>query len=119
MPRVSTAARRRGARASILIGFAVLVALLSTANLWSRQGPAIRAVDEATLRGFTGVYEWKPNGFLYLQLWAELSGSKQLVAVDENGEVRTLYSTGPDRFFAGPGAALPESVESRIEFHRD
>lgn len=119
MPGVSTATRRSVARTSILIGFAVLVALLGTAILWSRQGPAIRPVDEATLRSVTGVYEWEPDGFVYLQLWAELSGTKQLVAVDETGNIRTLFPTGPDSFFTGPGAALSDSVESRIEFHRD
>ena len=60
-----------------------------------------------------------PDAFVYLQIWSELSGSNQLVAFDETGEVRTLYPTEPDRFFAGPGAAVPGAVESRIEFQRD
>jgi pimeloyl-ACP methyl ester carboxylesterase len=30
-----------------------------------------------------------------------------------------LYPTDRDRFFAGPGVAVPTSVESRIEFQRD
>jgi hypothetical protein len=41
------------------------------------------------------------------------------VAFDERGEARTLYPTDRDRFFAGPGAALPVSVESRVSFQRD
>ena len=66
-----------------------------------------------------GPISWEPNAFVYLQMWSELSGSNQLVAFDESGEVRTLYPTEPDRFFAGPGAAVPDAVESRIEFQRD
>jgi len=30
-----------------------------------------------------------------------------------------LYPTDRDRFFAGPGAAVPASIESRVEFQRD
>jgi pimeloyl-ACP methyl ester carboxylesterase len=52
-------------------------------------------------------------------MWSELPGTNQLVAFDENGEVRTLYPTGPDRFFTGPGAAIPSAIESRIQFERD
>ena len=45
------------------------------------------------------------------------AGKNQLVAIDEPGNVRTLYPTAAtDRFFTGPGAALSTSVESRIEF---
>src|SRR5262249_38310684 len=32
---------------------------------------------------------------------------------------RTLYPTDSDQFFAGPGAAVPTSIESRVEFQRD
>ena len=71
------------------------------------------------LREYAGAYQWDRNAFLYLQIWAELAGTNQLVAFDETGELRTLYPTEPDRFFAGPGAAVPASVESRIEFQRD
>src|SRR5262249_26952373 len=35
------------------------------------------------------------------------------------GEVRTLYPTDDERFFTGPGAAVPTGIESRIEFQRD
>src|SRR5207302_942089 len=43
----------------------------------------------------------------------------QLVAFDESGDVRMLYPTDRDRFFAGPGVAVPASIESRVEFRRD
>src|SRR5260370_32542117 len=55
-------------------------------------------------------------------MWDEFSGfgkPAQLVAFDESGEVRTLYPTDGGRFFAGPGAAVPASIESRVEFQRD
>jgi pimeloyl-ACP methyl ester carboxylesterase len=86
------------------------------------QTPAVRAVDEKVLREYAGVYRWGPDAFVYLQLWNEFVGFEkpgQLVAFDESAEVRTLYPTDPDRFFAGPGMALSTSVESRIEFQRD
>jgi len=119
MPRVSTAGQRTGKRASILVGVAVIATLLASVIVRPIQGPSIRTVDEVTLRGYAGVYEWDQQGFLYVQLWSELAGSNQLTAIDETGEVRTLYSTGPDRFFAGPGAAVSDTIESRIEFQRD
>ena len=86
------------------------------------QTPAVRAVDEKVLREYTGVYRWEPNAFVYLQLWNEFTGFDkpgQLVAFDESGEVRTLYPTDRDQFFAGPGIAVATSIESRIEFQRD
>jgi pimeloyl-ACP methyl ester carboxylesterase len=86
------------------------------------QSPAVRAVDEKGLREYSGVYSWATDGFVYLQLWNEFSGfdkPAQLVAFDESGEVRVLFPTAADQFFAGPGAALSSSVESRIEFQRD
>ena len=55
---------------------------------------------------YVGVYQWEPNAFVYLQMWNEFTGTNQLVAFDESGEVRTLYPTDRDRFFAGPGAAV-------------
>ena len=76
-------------------------------------------VPEEVLREYTGMYEWEPDAFVSLQLWTELSAKPELVAVDESGELRTLYPTERDRFFAGPGAAVPGKVESRIEFDRD
>ena len=84
------------------------------------QAPAVRSWDEKLLREYTGVYRWEPNAFVYLQMWNEFSGFAkpgQLVVFDESGEVRTLYPTDPDKFFAGPGAAVSTAIESRIEFH--
>ena len=83
------------------------------------QGPVVRAVGDDVLREYVGTYEWAPDTFLYLQLWSELTGKNQLVAFDESGEVRALYPTDRDAFFAGPGAAVPTAVESRIKFLRD
>lgn len=83
------------------------------------QAPTVRSVDEKTLREYAGAYQWEPNAFVYLQMWSEFTGKNQLVAFDESGEVRVLYPTDDDRFFAGPGAAVPNGVESQIEFQRD
>jgi pimeloyl-ACP methyl ester carboxylesterase len=86
------------------------------------QTPTVRPVDENVLREYTGVYRWQSNAFVYLQLWNEFSGfdkPSQLVAFDESGDVRVLYPTDRDQFFAGPGAALPTSIESRVAFQRD
>lgn len=108
----------RGTRTTIttIVG----VALLGGATgLFATQVPTVRSVDEKILREYTGSYEWEPNAFVYLQMWSEFSGKNQLVAFDESGEVRVLYPTDNDRFFAGPGAADPNAVESRIEFQRD
>ena len=54
---------------------------------------------------------------MYLQIWDD-GKPGQLVAFDESGEVRTLYPTERDHFFAGPGVAVLTSIESRIEFQR-
>lgn len=83
------------------------------------QTPSVRPVDETTLREYSGAYRWGPDAFVYLQLWNELTGTNQLTAFDESGEVRTLYPTGHDRFFTGPGAAVATEVESQVEFQRD
>jgi len=83
------------------------------------QAPAVRSVDERILANYTGVYQWEPNAFLYIQMWSEFTGKNQLVAFDESGEVRTLYPIADDRFFAGPGAAVPTAIESRIDFQRN
>jgi pimeloyl-ACP methyl ester carboxylesterase len=81
----------------------------------------VQLVDERALREYTGVYQWAPDAFVYLQMWDEFSGfgKPQLVAFDETGDVRTLYPIAGDTFFAGPGAAMPGSIESRIAFQRD
>lgn len=100
--------------ATVLLGAAITLRAL--------QNPVVTPVDEKVLREYTGVYQWGPDAFVYLQMWDEFSGfgkPRELVAFDESGEVRTLYPTNRDQFFAGPGAAVPTSVESRIEFQRD
>ena len=102
----------------IVVGLIVLAALVSTLIARSFQSPAIRAVDEAILREYAGTYQWDRNAFVYLQIWPELTGTNQLVAFDETGELRILYPSAPDRFFTGPGAAIPTPVESRIEVQR-
>jgi len=81
------------------------------------QTPAAPAVDETVFREYAGVYQWGPNAFVYLQMWDE-GKPGQLVAFDESGEVRTLYPTERDHFFAGPGVSVSTSIESRIEFQR-
>ena len=99
---------------TVLLGTMIALSALQT--------PAVRAVDEKVLREYTGVYRWEPNAFVYLQMWNEFSGftkPSQLVAFDESGEVRTLYPTDRDQFFAGPGMAVSTSIESRVEFQRD
>ena len=105
------------------IGAAVATVLFGTMiGLSARQSPAVRDVDEKILREYTGVYRWEPNAFVYLQMWDEFTGfgkPGQLIAFDESGEIRTLYPTDHDQFFAGPGMAVSTSVESRIEFQRD
>ncbi len=66
----------------------------------------VSSMDQNVLREYAGVYQWQPNGFVYLQLWNELSGfdkPSQLVSFAESGEVRVLYPTERDHFFAGPG----------------
>ena len=71
------------------------------------------------LKSYSGVYQWGPNAFVYLQTWIELTGKPQLVAFDESGDIRALYPAAADRFTAGFGAAVPEPVESRIFFQRN
>src|SRR5687768_10341173 len=112
--------RRRGMRLPAAIG-AVAAATLAGAVMArsALQSPAVRAVDERVLRDYAGVYQWDANAFLYLQIWSELTGKNQLAAFDESGELRALYPSDRDRFFAGPGAAVGTAIESRIEFQRD
>ena len=107
-----------------LAGIGALAAGAAAALLALRasQAPPVIALDEAALREYTGAYRWGPDAFLYLQMWNEFTGFNEpgeLVSFDESGDVRTLYPTGPDRFFAGPAAADPRTIESRVEFQRD
>ena len=113
-----------GARTTngVAIGATIVVAVFGGLNAISpRQTPVVQPVDEKALREYTGVYQWGPKAFLYLQMWEEFSGfgKPRLVAFDESGDVRPLYRTDEDKFFAGPGVAMAESVESRIAFQRD
>ena len=104
------------------IGSIVATAFLGVVGARSAlQTPAVLSVDEKVLHEYAGVYQWEPNAFVYLQMWEEFSGfgKPKLVAFDESGEARTLYPTDRDQFFAGPGIAVPASIESRIEFQRD
>jgi pimeloyl-ACP methyl ester carboxylesterase len=108
-------------RSLTTIGATVATVLLGAMTRSAVQAPAVRSVDEKVLRQYAGVYQWDPNAFVYLQMWEEFSGfgKPKLMAFDESAEVRTLYPTDRDQFFAGPGIAVPASIESRIEFQRD
>jgi hypothetical protein len=110
-------------RVGVGLGTVLTIAILGAAiGHVARQAPAVRSIDENVLREYAGVYRWEDNTFLYLQMWNEFSGfdkPSQLVAFDESGDVRVLYPSDHDTFFAGPGAALSASIESRIEFRRD
>ena len=99
-----------------------VAALLAAAAAATPQSPATRDLPETTLREYAGVYRWQPDAFVYLQLWNEFTGfgkPKALVAFDESGDIRTLYPTATDDFFAGPGMAVPTSIEARVHFERD
>jgi uncharacterized protein len=107
-------------RPSTMIGAATIAGALAISTACSAaESPRVPSVDEAALREYGGAYQWGPDAFVYLQLWNELTGTDQLVAFDETGELRTLYPIGRDRFFTGPAAAVATPVESRIEFQRD
>src|SRR5690348_10120628 len=75
--------------------------------------------DANGLREYVGTYQWDNDSFVYLQMWSEFTGTNQLVAFRESGEVRTLYQADRDQFFAGPAAAVQSPVESEITFRRD
>jgi len=110
-------------RSRIAIGAIVIAALFGVMFARSAlQNLPARSLEEKVLREYTGVYRWEPNAFVYLQLWNEFIGfdkPSQLVAFEESGDVRVLYPTDRDEFFAGPDVAVPAPVESRIEFRRD
>lgn len=83
------------------------------------RSPILHALGEDALREYVGTYRWSSDAFVYLQLWSEFSGTNELVAFDESGEVRTLYPIDRDHFFAGPGAAVSKAIESKISFQRN
>ena len=103
---------------TIAIG-TLAVALATIVVKTALQGPATGALDPAALREYSGVYQWGPGSFVYLQAWNEFTGADQLVAFDESGDVRVLYPAGRDRFTTGRAAAVPAPAESRLEFRRD
>ncbi len=75
-------------RSAAAIGAGMLAILFGgLVAISARQAPVVRALDEAALREHTGVYQWGPNAFVYLQMWDEFSGfgKPQLVAFDESG----------------------------------
>ncbi len=74
-------------------------------------------MDRATLEQYSGAYQWAPNRFVYVQLWAEL-GKDQLAAFDEAGKVRGLFPLGPDLFVVGTGVGTPSPVEAHVVFTR-
>src|SRR3954467_6306488 len=109
-------------RKGVAIGATIVAIVFGALDAISaRQTPIVQPADEKALREYTGVYQWGPNAFVYLQMWDEFSGfgKPQLVVFDESGDVRTLYPTDSNQFFVGPGAAVPASIESRIAFQRD
>jgi hypothetical protein len=90
-------------RRRLAIGVTVAAVLAGAALTRSFfQAPRSLQLDETALHEYGGVYQWGPNAFIYLQLWNEVTPTRQLVAFDESGEVRALYATDRDRFFAGP-----------------
>src|SRR6476469_858026 len=82
-------------RADLAIGAGILALFGGLAAMPARQAPVVQPLAESVLREYTGVYQWGPNAFVYLQMWDEFSGfgKPQLVAFDESGDVRTLYPT--------------------------
>ena len=100
----------------IMVGLIVLAALVSTLIARSFQSPAIRTMNDASLREYAGVYQWDPKGFLYLQMWPELTGINQLVAFDETGELRALVShrVGPVLRRSRCGSAGGRRVANRV-----
>jgi pimeloyl-ACP methyl ester carboxylesterase len=97
----------------------VLAGMASAAARSSGQGPVVRTLDEKTQDEYAGVYRWDDGTYLYLQTWAELTATRQLVAFDESGEIRALFAVDRDRFITGPGAGLSAPIESQIRALRN
>ena len=105
-----------------VIGAAVGSVLLGTMiGLSAFQPPAVRAVDEKRFVNTPACISGSRTPLCISRCGVNSAGqqAEQLVAFDESGEVRALYPTDRDRFFAGPGMAVSASIESRIEFQRD
>ena len=51
-----------------VIGATTVAVLLGVLVVRSAQPPAVRSLDEKTLREYAGVYQREPNAFVYLQL---------------------------------------------------
>jgi len=99
---------------------AAVLAILAVRSLAAcAQAAPVVTVDEAALREYAGTYQSLSDSLIYLQLWAEVTGRNQLVAVDESGEIRALFPVGHDEFITGRGAGLVDPIESRIAFRRD
>jgi pimeloyl-ACP methyl ester carboxylesterase len=102
------------------IGGAIgLVCLGSVLVHCAPQVPPMLAVDEQVLREYAGTYQWDQTHVVYLQVWAEFTGTNQLFAFDDTGGIRVLFQTDRDRFFTGPGIAVRTALESQVEFQRD
>ena len=70
-PSQMIARTRRGAA----IGAPIVATLFGAPGAISaRQSPIVQPADEKALREYTGVYQWGPNAFVYLQMWDEFSG---------------------------------------------
>jgi len=95
---------------------AVLSALVAVSLSQVTQPPSS---GDQSLGKYVGTYQWGPDHFVYLQMWSEFRGKNDLVTFDESGEVRTLFPVEGGGFVTGPGAAVPDPVESRVEFGRD
>ena len=82
------------------------VVLTGAVAVWATvQAPQVPAVDEKALSEFTGTYEWARDSFVDLQMWDELAGTRQLVAVDETE--RSARSTRTARIASLPALAQP------------
>ena len=105
-------------RAALRMTFSAAILSASIASSLSQAVPA-PSTDDEPFREYVGTYQWGPDHFVYLQMWNEFRGKNDLVAFDESGEVRTLFPAEGGKFVTGPGAAVPNPIESRIEFSRD
>src|SRR3954462_1723427 len=109
-------------RKGVAIGATIVAIVFGALDAISgRQSPIVQPADEKALREYTGVYQWGPNAFVYSQMWDEFSGfgKPQLGGFAGPGAGGPLIRPNRNKFFAGPGAALSASIESRIAFQRD